>query len=76
MFNDTILENIRMWDPGISREKVVEISRQAQCHDFIMKLDKGYDTKLGAGGSYLSGGEKQRIAIARAIVKKCSCYNS
>ncbi len=69
MFNDTVLENIRMWNPDVSREKVIEISKQAQCHDFIMNLDNGYDTRLGAGGTFLSGGEKQRIAIARAIVK-------
>lgn len=69
MFNDTVLENIRMWDESISREQVMEIAKKAQCHKFIMNLEKGYDTQLGADGTYLSGGEKQRISIARALAK-------
>ncbi|HPW52573.1 MAG TPA: ABC transporter ATP-binding protein, partial [Spirochaetota bacterium] len=69
LFNDTILENIRMGDPAISREKTIEIAKKAQCHDFIMNLPKDYDTRIGAGSTFLSGGEKQRIAIARAIAK-------
>ena len=70
MFNDSILENIRMGNPSISPNEVVEIAQKAQAHDFIMKLDKGYDTEIGVSGTYLSGGEKQRIAIARALAKK------
>ncbi|WP_198517311.1 ABC transporter ATP-binding protein [Vibrio sp. HA2012] len=69
MFNDTVLENIRMWDKSISRNKVIEIAKKAQCHDFIMHLEDGYDTQLGVKGTYLSGGEKQRISIARALCK-------
>jgi len=69
LFNDTILENIRMGDPAISRDKTIEIAKKAQCHDFIMNLPKDYDTRIGAGSTFLSGGEKQRIAIARAIAK-------
>lgn len=69
MFNDTILENIRMGDESISRNEVMEIAKKAQAHEFIIKLEKGYDTMIGASGTYLSGGEKQRIAIARALAK-------
>lgn len=69
MFNDSILENIRMGDDSISYKQVVEIAKKAQAHDFIMKLEKGYHTVIGASGTHLSGGEKQRIAIARALAK-------
>lgn len=69
LFNDTLLENIRMGDNSISRDDVVEISKKAQCHEFIMNLPDGYDTYIGAGGTFLSGGERQRISIARAIAK-------
>mgnify|MGYP001683368099 FL=1 len=50
-------------------EEVIEVSKKACCHDFIMKLDKGYDTVIGEGGASLSGGEKQRLSIARAMMK-------
>ena len=68
MLQDTILENIKM---GLnkSNEEVVEAAKKAQIHDFIMKLPKGYNTSLGEDGVKLSGGEKQRISIARAILK-------
>lgn len=69
MFNDTILENIRMGDKTISTNKVVEMAKKAEAHDFISKLEDGYNTIIGANGTYLSGGEKQRIAIARALAK-------
>lgn len=69
MFNDSILENIRMGDKSITREKVVDIAKKSQAHDFITKLPNGYDTIIGAKGVYLSGGEQQRISIARAIAK-------
>lgn len=69
MFNDSILENIRMGDESISRDDVMDIAKKSQCHEFIMKLEDGYDTQLGSDGTYLSGGEKQRISIARALVK-------
>jgi len=69
LFNDTLLENIRMGDNSISCDDVVEIAKKAQCHEFIMNLPDGYDTYIGAGGTFLSGGERQRISIARAIAK-------
>lgn len=69
MFNDSVLENIRMGDTSISKENVIEIAKAAQIHDFISGLENGYDTIIGSEGTYLSGGEKQRIAIARAIAK-------
>jgi ATP-binding cassette subfamily B protein len=70
LFNDTVLENIRMGDSTITKDKVVDIAQRAQCHEFIMKLPSGYDTYIGAGGTFLSGGERQRISIARAIAKE------
>ncbi|MBN1468459.1 MAG: ABC transporter ATP-binding protein [Fusobacteriaceae bacterium] len=69
MFNDTILENIRMGDKNISREDVIKIAGKAQAHEFISKLPQGYDTVIGKKGVYLSGGEQQRISIARALAK-------
>lgn len=69
LFNDTILENIRMGDASLSLENVMEIAKQAQCHEFIMRLPNGYETIIGARGTYLSGGEKQRVSIARAMAK-------
>lgn len=69
LFNDTVFENIRMGDKTITKEKVVEIAKLAQCHDFIMNLSNGFDTVIGVGGTFLSGGEQQRISIARAIAK-------
>lgn len=68
MLQDTILENIKM---GLNKsdEEVVEAAKKAQIHDFIMTLPKGYNTSLGEDGVKLSGGEKQRISIARAILK-------
>jgi ATP-binding cassette subfamily B protein len=69
LFNDSVFENIRMGDSSITRDEVVEISKKAQCHEFIMNLPNGYDTYIGAGGTFLSGGERQRVSIARAIAK-------
>ena len=69
LFHDTILDNIRFGKPDASSEEVAEAAKKAQCHDFIMQLTDGYDTIVGEGGSTLSGGEKQRISIARAILK-------
>ncbi len=69
LFHDTILENIRFGRPDASREEVAEAAKKARCHDFIMQLPDGYETMVGEGGSTLSGGEKQRISIARAILK-------
>jgi len=69
LFQDTIYNNISMGRPDASREKVIEAARKARCHDFIMSLPDGYDTVVGEGGESLSGGEKQRISIARCILK-------
>ncbi len=69
LFNDTLLNNIRIGKTDASMEEVTAAAKQACCHDFIMKLPQGYETMVGEGGSTLSGGEKQRISIARAILK-------
>lgn len=69
LFQDTIANNIRFGQSDAPVEKVIEASRKACCHDFIMALPDGYDTVIGEGGASLSGGEKQRISIARAIMK-------
>ena len=69
LFQDSILNNIRIGKPSACLDEVVEAAKKAGCHDFIMELPGGYDTVPGKGGSTLSGGEKQRIAIARALIK-------
>ena len=69
LFEDTIANNIRFGRPEASMEDVIDAAKKAACHDFIMELPNGYDTVVGEGGATLSGGEKQRIAIARAIMK-------
>ena len=69
LFEDTIANNIRFGRPEASIEEVMEAAKKAACHDFIMSLPNGYDTVIGEGGATLSGGEKQRLAIARAIMK-------
>lgn len=69
LFHDTIENNIRFGKPDATHEQVVEAAKRACCHDFIMALPDGYDTVLGEGGGTLSGGEKQRVSIARAILK-------
>ena len=68
LFKDTIAENIRIGKPDASEEEIVAAAKSAACHDFIMSLPDGYQTMVGEGGSTLSGGEKQRISIARAIL--------
>lgn len=69
LFEDTIANNIRFGRPEASMDEVIEAAKKAACHDFISALPDGYDTVVGEGGATLSGGEKQRIAIARAIMK-------
>ena len=69
LFYDTLYENIRVGRPDASREEVEAAARAAQCHDFIERLPDGYDTPIGEGGVYLSGGEEQRVSVARAILK-------
>lgn len=69
LFQDTIYNNISMGRPTASREEVLEAARKARCYDFIMALPEGFDTVVGEGGASLSGGEQQRISIARCILK-------
>lgn len=69
LFHDTIRANILFGKPDATEEEMIEAARKARCHDFIMALPQGYDTVVGEGGGTLSGGEKQRISIARAILK-------
>lgn len=69
LFFDTLYENILVGRPDAGREEVIAAARAAQCHDFIERLPKGYDTLIGEGGVYLSGGEEQRVSVARAILK-------
>ena len=69
LFEDTVENNIKFGCPEATHEQVVEAARKAQCHDFISKLPGGYETLVGEGGASLSGGEKQRISIARALLK-------
>ena len=68
LFHDSIANNIAVGNPGASREEIMEAAKKASIHDFIMKLPKGYDTEVGELGDTLSGGEKQRIGIARAFL--------
>ena len=69
LFHDTIENNIRFGNPAATREQIIKAAKRARCHEFIMEFPDGYDTVIGEGGSTLSGGEKQRISIARAILK-------
>lgn len=69
LFAGSILENIKYGKPGASSEEVIEAARKANAHDFIIGLEKGYDTYVGERGVKLSGGQKQRISIARAFLK-------
>ena len=69
LFHDTIANNIRFGQPDAPMEKVFEAAKKACCHEFIEALPEGYDTVIGEGGASLSGGEKQRISIARAMMK-------
>ena len=69
LFYDTLYENIAVGSPDATKEKVVAAAKAAQCHDFIERLPQGYETRIGDKGVYLSGGEAQRICVARAILK-------
>lgn len=69
LFHDTIANNIKMGNENATMEEVAAAAKKASCHEFIMSLPDGYDTMVGEGGSTLSGGEKQRISIARALLK-------
>ena len=72
LFKQSILDNIRMGNPDASDEEVEAAAKAANCHDFIMQLEQGYDTMAGDAGDRLSGGERQRITIARAMLKQAS----
>lgn len=69
LFEDTIENNIKFSNQNATRGEVVNAAKKAQCHDFIISLPQGYNTSIGKGGVSLSGGEKQRISIARAMLK-------
>ena len=69
LFHDTVRNNICFGKPDATEEEMIDAAKKACCHDFIMALPEGYDTVIGEGGGSLSGGEKQRISIARAILK-------
>ena len=69
LFADTIENNIKFGCPDATHAQVVEAAKKACCHDFISALPDGYDTVIGEGGATLSGGEKQRISIARCLLK-------
>lgn len=69
LFDTSVKENIRMGNGNATDEQVLEVAKAAGCHTFISSLENGYDTVVGGGGAHLSGGEKQRIAIARAMLK-------
>lgn len=69
LFNNTIMENIRLGRKGASDEEVLAAARAAQCEEFISRLPEGYQTRIGENGSTLSGGERQRLSIARALLK-------
>jgi ATP-binding cassette subfamily B protein len=69
LFSDTVYNNIHMGHPTATREDVCAAARAARCHEMIMALPEGYDTRIGEGGVYLSGGEEQRVCVARAILK-------
>ncbi|MCR5482262.1 MAG: ABC transporter ATP-binding protein/permease [Clostridia bacterium] len=69
LFKDTIYNNIAMGRPEATKEEVIEAAKKARCYDFIMSLPDGFETMVGEGGASLSGGEKQRISIARCILK-------
>lgn len=69
LFQDTVFNNIAMGRTNATREEVIEVAKKSRCYDFIMKLPNGFDTVIGEGGADLSGGEQQRISIARCMLK-------
>ena len=69
LFDDTVMENIRLGKRGATDAEVLAAARAANCEEFVQRLPKGYDTPIGENGAKLSGGERQRISIARALLK-------
>jgi len=67
LFEDTVENNIRFGRPDASEDEIIAVAKKACCHDFIMTLPDGYQTKIGEGGSSLSGGEKQRVSLIRNL---------
>jgi len=74
LFHDTILNNLKVVKPNASREEVIDAAKRAQIHEFIESLDNGYNTVIGDKGVTISGGQRQRLAIARALLKDCDLY--
>ena len=74
LFHDTIINNIKIANPNVTRNIIIECSKRARAHNFINKLPEGYDTVVGDRGITLSGGQRQRIAIARAMVRDPEIY--
>ncbi len=70
LFSGTIMDNLRWGNPDATDEEVIEAAKAAQAHDFISEFEKGYETELGQGGNTVSGGQRQRLCIARALLKK------
>jgi subfamily B ATP-binding cassette protein MsbA len=70
LFDDTVLNNIKYARPEASNEDIYEAAKQSMCSEFINNLENGYETMIGENGVKLSGGEKQRLSIARAFLKK------
>ena len=69
LFNDSVLANLRLGNPDASKAEIMDAAKKARCHEFIMKQPRGYDTVVGEKGARISGGEKQRLSIARALLK-------
>lgn len=69
LFNDSVINNVRFAKPEASDEEIMAVCKKARCHEFIMEMKDGYNTVIGEGGANISGGEKQRISIARALLK-------
>lgn len=69
LFHDTVYNNILFGNPQATKEQIINAAKKAHCHEFIIRLESGYDTMIGEGGFTLSGGERQRISIARALLK-------
>jgi ABC-type multidrug transport system fused ATPase/permease subunit len=69
LFNDTVFNNIAFGMKNVSKEQVIEAAKVANAHEFIMELERGYDTRIGDRGMNLSGGQRQRLSIARAVLK-------
>ncbi|MBP1533555.1 MAG: ATP-binding cassette domain-containing protein [Ruminococcus sp.] len=70
LFRDTVYNNIALGRPDVTKDEVIETAKKARCYDFIMELTDGFDTVIGEGGASLSGGQAQRLSIARCILNR------